>query len=171
VCKDGTALNNIYFGGVQRFSEDLDFDAFFEGSLTRRQKLEFLQQNLTIALTKHYEVQTPRMMREVVRFTCSFENEMGKKAFDVEVVFLEDLAAWHGDVEGCVGWSKARSQGPQGTGSAHRMVSSSSLCPSLSHGTQRLLKLGRRDDVALCQGDRCLALVLSSSHVDEIRIS
>jgi len=85
VCKGGTALNKIYLGGVQRFSEDLDFDAFFEGSLTRRQKLEFLQQNLIIALTKHYEVQTPRMMREVVRFTCSFENEMGKR----DSIFVE----------------------------------------------------------------------------------
>jgi predicted nucleotidyltransferase component of viral defense system len=85
VCKGGTALNKIYFSGVQRFSEDLDFDAFFKRKLTRRQKLEFLQENLIAALTRDYDVQTPRMMREVVRFTLSFNNEMGKR----DSIFVE----------------------------------------------------------------------------------
>jgi predicted nucleotidyltransferase component of viral defense system len=85
VCKGGTALNKIYFAGVQRFSEDLDFDAFFKRNLTRRQKLDFLQENLIAALTGAYEVQTPRMMREVARFTSSFNNEMGKR----DSIFVE----------------------------------------------------------------------------------
>ena len=28
VCKGGTALNKVFLAGAQRFSEDLDFDAF-----------------------------------------------------------------------------------------------------------------------------------------------
>jgi len=50
VCKGGTALNKIYLAGVQRFSEDLDFDAFFKGSLTRGQKVDFLQKNLSMQM-------------------------------------------------------------------------------------------------------------------------
>ncbi len=85
VCKGGTALNKIYLSGVQRFSEDLDFDAFFNGSPGRRQKIDFLQTELIAALAKDYEVQKPRMMREIVRFTCTFLNEMGKK----DSIFVE----------------------------------------------------------------------------------
>jgi len=85
VSKGGTAFNKIYLPGVQRFSEDLDFDAFFKGSTTRSRKIEFLQNELMAALVKHYEVQRPRMMREIVRFTCSFVNEMGKK----DSIFVE----------------------------------------------------------------------------------
>lgn len=71
--------------GVQRFSEDLDFDAFFKGSLARSRKIEFLQTELISALTNDYYVQKPRMMREIVRFTCSFLNEMGRK----DSIFVE----------------------------------------------------------------------------------
>jgi len=85
VCKGGTALNKIYFRGVQRFSEDLDFDAFFKRNVPKRQKIEFLQENVIAALTRDYDVQTPRMMREVVRFTSSFNNEMGKR----DSIFVE----------------------------------------------------------------------------------
>ena len=85
VCKGGTALNKIYLSGVQRFSEDLDFDAFFKGSVARNRKIEFLQSEVMAALTKDYEVQRPRMMREIVRFACSFHNEMGKK----DSIFVE----------------------------------------------------------------------------------
>jgi len=83
--KGGTALNKIYLPGVQRFSEDLDFDAFFKGSPARSHKIEFLQSELMTALAKDYDVQKPRMMREIVRFTCSFLNEMGKK----DSIFVE----------------------------------------------------------------------------------
>ena len=85
VSKGGTALNKIYLPGVQRFSEDLDFDAFFKGSTTRSRKIEFLQNELMAALAKDYDVQRPRMMREIVRFTCSFVNEMEKK----DSIFVE----------------------------------------------------------------------------------
>jgi predicted nucleotidyltransferase component of viral defense system len=85
VSKGGTALNKIYLRGVQRFSEDLDFDAFFKGSTTRSRNIEFLQNELMAALAKDYDVQRPRMMREIVRFTCSFVNEMGKK----DSIFVE----------------------------------------------------------------------------------
>jgi predicted nucleotidyltransferase component of viral defense system len=85
VCKGGTALNKIYLPGVQRFSEDLDFDAFFKGSVSRSRKIKFLQSELISALTNDYEVQQPRMMREIVRFTCSFLNEIAMK----DSIFVE----------------------------------------------------------------------------------
>lgn len=85
VCKGGTALNKIYLPGVQRFSEDLDFDTFFKGSVARSRKIEFLQSELISALTNDYDVQQPRMMREIVRFTCSFLNEIGMK----DSIFVE----------------------------------------------------------------------------------
>lgn len=85
VCKGGTALNKIYLRGVQRFSEDLDFDAFFKGSVARSRKIEFLQSELISALMNDFEVQRPRMMREIVRFTCSFLNEIGIK----DSIFVE----------------------------------------------------------------------------------
>jgi len=85
VSKGGTALNKIYLPGVQRFSEDLDFDAFFKENMERSRKIEFLKDELMTALAKDYDVQRPRMMREIVRFTCSFVNEMGKK----DSIFVE----------------------------------------------------------------------------------
>lgn len=85
VCKGGTALNKIYLSGVQRFSEDLDFDAFFKGNVARTSKIAFLQSQLMTPLTKDYEVQRPRMMRKIIRFTCSFVNEIGRK----DSIFVE----------------------------------------------------------------------------------
>jgi predicted nucleotidyltransferase component of viral defense system len=85
VCKCGTALDKIFLSGVQRFSEDLDFDAIFKGNTARSRKIVFLQNELMTSLTKDYEVQRPRMMREIVRFTCSFSNEIGMK----DSIFVE----------------------------------------------------------------------------------
>lgn len=79
VCKGGTALNKIFLGELQRFSEDLDFDAFFsDAGLSRSQKIAFLQEKVMSAVSTAYEVDEPRLMRQVVRFNCSFINEMGK---------------------------------------------------------------------------------------------
>jgi len=85
VFKGGTALNKIYLHGVQRFSEDLDFDAFFAEELTRGEKIAFIEGNIVSPLRGDYEIPKPRMMREVLRFTCTFENEVGMK----DSVFIE----------------------------------------------------------------------------------
>jgi len=80
VCKGGTALNKIFLGKLQRFSEDLDFDAFFNSSVSdRSQKISFLQENVISAIGDGYAIDQPRIMRQVLRFTCSFTNEMGRR--------------------------------------------------------------------------------------------
>jgi len=78
ICKGGTALNKIFFKGVQRFSEDLDYDAFFAGKQSTSSMIEFLRKNILSVLTDSYNVERPRMMRQVVRFPCKFTNEMGR---------------------------------------------------------------------------------------------
>lgn len=87
VCKGGTALNKIFFGGLQRFSEDLDFDAFFsaDSGLDRSGKIGFLQDNVLSVIDSDYTIDRPRVMRQVARFTCSFTNETGQR----DSVFVE----------------------------------------------------------------------------------
>lgn len=85
ICKGGTVLNKVFFKGTQRFSEDIDFDAFFVEKLARRQKLAFLNKNILSALKESYQIERPRLMKEVARFTCTFINEMGAK----DSVFVE----------------------------------------------------------------------------------
>lgn len=79
VCKGGTVLNKVFLKGTQRFSEDLDFDAFFSKELSKKEKIDFLDKNMLSNLRSSYEIEKPRLMRDVVRFTCSFVNEMGAK--------------------------------------------------------------------------------------------
>lgn len=77
VCKGETALNKIFLGKLQRFSEDLDFDAFFSANsdLDRNKKIRLLQENIISAIDSNYTIDQPLTMRQVVRFTCSFTNE------------------------------------------------------------------------------------------------
>ena len=77
ICKGGTALNKIFFKGVQRFSEDLDFDAFFTEEQSASSMIEFLRKNMISIISDFYNLERPRMMRQVVRFPCKFTNEMG----------------------------------------------------------------------------------------------
>jgi hypothetical protein len=76
ICKGGTALNKIFFKGVQRFSEDLDFDAFFAEKQSVSSMIEFLRKNVISILSDSYNLERPRMMRQVVRFPCKYTNEM-----------------------------------------------------------------------------------------------
>lgn len=78
ISKGGTALNKIFFKGVQRFSEDLDFDAFFADRQSVSSMIEFLKKNVISILSDSYSLERPRMMRQVVRFPCKFTNEMGR---------------------------------------------------------------------------------------------
>jgi len=96
VSKGGTALNKIFLGESQRFSEDLDFDAFFKRDLDRSQKIIFLQENVMSSVRAGYAVDQPRVMREVVRFTCAFKNEMGQGdslsvEFNIETPFVGEV--------------------------------------------------------------------------------
>lgn len=85
VAKGGTAINKVYFHGCQRFSEDLDFDAAFKKKLTKSEKIFFLNEHVISALRSEYEVDEGRLMRDTVRFTCTFMNEIGMK----DCVFVE----------------------------------------------------------------------------------
>jgi len=85
VCKGGTVLSKVFLKGTQRFSEDLDFDAFFLRELSKKEKIDFLDKNVMLHLRSSYQIDEPRLMRDVVRFTCSFTNETGAK----DCVFVE----------------------------------------------------------------------------------
>jgi len=50
-----------------------------------KQKLVFLDKNILSLLRENYQIERPRLMREVARFTCTFTNEMGAK----DCVFVE----------------------------------------------------------------------------------
>jgi len=85
ICKGGTVLNKVFLKGTQRFSEDLDFDAFFLKALNKKEKIDFLDKNAVSNLRSSYQIERPRLMRDVARFTCSFMNETGSK----DSVFVE----------------------------------------------------------------------------------
>lgn len=85
ICKGGTVLNKVFLKGTQRFSEDLDFDAFFSKQLSKKEKIAFLDNSILSNLRSSYQIEKPRLMKDVVRFTCSFTNETGAK----DCVFVE----------------------------------------------------------------------------------
>lgn len=63
IMKGGTALNKIYFGGTQRFSEDIDFD--YEGD---SKKLSAF-----IVKIKEFPVEGPWRFHDVIRFHCMYK--------------------------------------------------------------------------------------------------
>jgi predicted nucleotidyltransferase component of viral defense system len=85
ICKGGTVLSKVFLKGTQRFSEDLDFDAFFSKQLSKEEKIAFLDNSILSNLRRSYQIEKPRLMQDVVRFTCSFTNETGAK----DCVFVE----------------------------------------------------------------------------------
>lgn len=62
VMKGGTALNKIYLGGLQRFSEDIDFD--YEGDA---KNLAGLARKI-----KNFSVKGPWKFRNIMRFHCIY---------------------------------------------------------------------------------------------------
>lgn len=62
VMKGGTALNKIYFGELQRFSEDIDFD--YRGD--RKELIAFMKNMVA------FSVQGPWRVRQVIRFHCVY---------------------------------------------------------------------------------------------------
>ncbi|HIE41362.1 MAG TPA: hypothetical protein EYP80_01735 [Candidatus Aenigmarchaeota archaeon] len=83
VFKGGTALNKVYFQKKQRFSEDLDFDIVFKKIFDKKQKIKYIESKITSFLPK-YSLDT-KYMRNTIRITCSFLNELERK----DNVFLE----------------------------------------------------------------------------------
>lgn len=74
VFKGGTALNKVYLGKTQRFSEDLDFDLAVEGVKEVRRFCTELAGKI-----KGYEVSGFRQVRDTLQFYCAYETPLGGK--------------------------------------------------------------------------------------------
>ncbi len=72
VFKGGTALNKVYLGEKQRFSEDLDFD-LINASVPET----VAYANKLAALITGFEIGEFRRVRKTVMFECSFESPLG----------------------------------------------------------------------------------------------
>lgn len=79
ICKGGTPLNKIFFGNVQRFSEDIDMDIFFKRKLGREDKIQFIKKNIIILLDASYDIPKEARRRNIIMFLCRFQNELGEK--------------------------------------------------------------------------------------------
>jgi len=71
VFKGGTALSKVYLGGVQRFSEDLDFDMDADLAEIRRKCRQIA------ALLEGYDVEAPRKVGRTLQFYCRYRNPLG----------------------------------------------------------------------------------------------
>ncbi len=75
VLKGGTAINKVYFGELQRFSEDIDFDDFSKGSMKERIKnLESLMKSI-----KGFKIGKARRYKKVIMFDCEYVTPNGQK--------------------------------------------------------------------------------------------
>ncbi len=73
VFKGGTALNKVYLQGIQRFSEDADFDLVTENA--NRELLGFCER-LAGELTG-YKIAEFRKVRSTMQFYCTYETPLG----------------------------------------------------------------------------------------------
>ncbi|MBI5636138.1 nucleotidyl transferase AbiEii/AbiGii toxin family protein [Candidatus Micrarchaeota archaeon] len=74
VFKGGTALNKVYLGSLQRFSEDLDFDLDAQGKEGLR--------DFCVGLSKKisgYEITEFRRVRNTMQFDCVYDTLFGQK--------------------------------------------------------------------------------------------
>lgn len=74
VFKGGTALNKVYLGGVQRFSEDLDFDLDTESVAEVRERCKLLAEKLS-----GYGLREFRKVRGTIQFYCEYDSPLGGK--------------------------------------------------------------------------------------------
>lgn len=75
VFKGGTALNKAYIGGIQRFSEDADFDLVSKDAA--RKVLGFSKE---LASTfGEYGIDEFRRVRDTIQFYCVYETPLGGK--------------------------------------------------------------------------------------------
>lgn len=79
ICKGGTPLNKIFFGHVQRFSEDIDMDIFFKGTVEREDKIRFIKDNIISLLESSYVIPKEARRKNIIAFFCQFQNEQGEK--------------------------------------------------------------------------------------------
>lgn len=74
VFKGGTALNKVYLGKTQRFSEDLDFDLAAEGMKEVRSFCTELAGKIS-----GYDITEFRQVRGTLQFYCAYETPLGGK--------------------------------------------------------------------------------------------
>ena len=74
VFKGGTALNKVYLGKAQRFSEDLDFDSGSERLSQTREESKKIAEKLS-----GYDAKEFRRVGDSIQFYCSFESPLGGK--------------------------------------------------------------------------------------------
>lgn len=74
VFKGGTALNKVYLGKTQRFSEDLDFDLSAEGVKEVRLFCTELSEKIS-----GYDVSGFRQVRDTLQFYCAYQTPLGGK--------------------------------------------------------------------------------------------
>ena len=79
ICKGGTPLNKIFFGSVQRFSEDIDMDIFFKKKVQREDKIRFIKDNIISLLESSYTIPKEARRRNIIAFFCQFQNEQNQK--------------------------------------------------------------------------------------------
>ena len=70
ICKGSTSLNKIFLGELQRFSEDLDFDIFFNKELSKDEKIQFIKDNIMPVLNDSYRI--PKEARMLAGHTFNF---------------------------------------------------------------------------------------------------
>ena len=81
IFKGGTALNKIYLGKLQRFSEDLDFDLNTESIAEIREKCKQIASKI-----EGYEILEFRKVGSTIQFYCNYENSIiGKDHVRVDV--------------------------------------------------------------------------------------
>jgi predicted nucleotidyltransferase component of viral defense system len=74
VFKGGTALNKVYLGKLQRFSDDLDFDFGTESIAEVRKRCRELSEKIA-----GYEIPEFRKVGESIQFYCIYESPLGGK--------------------------------------------------------------------------------------------
>lgn len=89
VFKGGTALNKVYLGETQRFSEDLDFDLGVKGITEVGEYCREIAKKIS-----GYEITEFRRVRGTVQFYCVFNSPLGgKDHVRVDVAAKKILAA------------------------------------------------------------------------------
>jgi len=74
VLKGGTAVNRVYIN-KKRFSEDIDFDLIFKGSV----KEALGRTKEIVSVIKGFEIQRPRIMHSTIRYDLIYTNPLGHK--------------------------------------------------------------------------------------------
>lgn len=74
ILKGGTAINRVYIGN-KRFSEDIDFDFVFKGTV----KEAIGESGKFVSGLNGFQVARPRLMKETIRYDLFYQNPLNHK--------------------------------------------------------------------------------------------